>query len=388
MPVKLRQLVAFLILPASLVLFPACDDPTSAGLELAGGPTGEPVAYAAAPSTFESAEIEDITGNSASVLTGQVADPLLGTIETKGYIDFILAATSPDGFAAGPVTAASLKLDVQYLYGDTTAVPILSINGMNEDWGNTGANSDTVLISGANILSTSVDVADSSSVISIDLPQSWVTANDSTLRSVFFSSSFNGFELTTDASNLVAGFNLAGSSLEVVSGGDTVTFPAAQAISSITTLSQPVLPADRILVQDGTRNGIEFDIDHTKIDSLSDAVLSSLILSVTADTNLLNDNTPVNFVRPPVESLVLVGTVGDSLDFDIETVTLDEDGRFVFRSTILRDALQQQIISDTVFESYSLRIPDTQNTIGSVVLYSPTSETSPPQLNIVASLLE
>ena len=92
MPVKLRQLVAFLILPASLVLFPACDDPTSAGLELAGGPTGEPVAYAAAPSTFESAEIEDITGNSASVLTGQVADPLLGTIETKGYIDFILAA--------------------------------------------------------------------------------------------------------------------------------------------------------------------------------------------------------------------------------------------------------------------------------------------------------
>lgn len=385
MAVNFRRLATFIILPALLIFSSACDDPTSAGLDLAGGPTGEPVAYTAAPTTFQSTELEDVTGNSATVLAGHVIDPLLGTIEAKGYLDFVLAAASPDGFSAGPVTAATLKLQVDYLYGDTTAVSMLTINDMPDEWGNAGANSDTVLVSGANVVTESVQFADS--VLSIDLPASWVTANDSTLRSVFFSSSFNGFELTTDASNLVAGFNVAGSSLQVVSGGDTVSFPGAQSVSSIATLAPPALPADRILLQDGTRNGIEFDIDHTEIDSLSNSVLSSLILSVVADTNVQADNLPANFVRPPVESLVLVGSV-DSLDFDIETVSADEEGRFIFRSTILRDAIQQQIISDAVFTGYSIRIPDEDNTIGSVVLYAPSSTISPPQLNIVASRLE
>ena len=370
-----------------VLLFSACDDPTSAGLTLAGGQKGDPIAYTASPSLFAPAEVEDVTGNKSTVLAGNVADPLLGTIEAKGYIDFTLNATQTDAFVAGPITSAKLILDIGYLYGDTTATPLLSVNEMLDDWNNPGANSDTTLTAGPNILQSTLTLTPGDSTVSFDLPQSWIDANDSTLKSVFFATSFNGFELSTDASNLVLGFDVASSVLEVVSGGDTISFPGIQSISSVTVLSAATLPADRLLMQDGTRQGISLGIDPSAIDSLSKAVLSSLILSISVDTATVAASTPANFVRPPLESIELVGTI-DSLDFQIETSELDDNGRFIFDSTILRDAIQQEIISSPVFDSYKIRVSSSSNTISAFVLHSTTSVDAPPKLNIVASLLE
>ncbi len=387
MPITLRHMAKFSMPLVLVLLFSACDDPTSAGLTLAGGQKGDPIAYTASPSLFAPAEVEDVTGNKSTVLAGNVADPLLGTIEAKGYIDFTLNATQTDAFVAGPITSAKLILDIGYLYGDTTATPLLSVNEMLDDWNNPGANSDTTLTAGPNILQSTLTLTPGDSTVSFDLPQSWIDANDSTLKSVFFATSFNGFELSTDASNLVLGFDVASSVLEVVSGGDTISFPGIQSISSVTVLSAATLPADRLLMQDGTRQGISLGIDPSAIDSLSKAVLSSLILSISVDTATVAASTPANFVRPPLESIELVGTI-DSLDFQIETSELDDNGRFIFDSTILRDAIQQEIISSPVFDSYKIRVSSSSNTISAFVLHSTTSVDAPPKLNIVASLLE
>ena len=387
MPITLRHMAKFSMPLVLVLLFSACDDPTSAGLTLAGGQKGDPIAYTASPSLFAPAEVEDVTGNKSTVLAGNVADPLLGTIEAKGYIDFTLNATQTDAFVAGPITSAKLILDIGYLYGDTTATPLLSVNEMLDDWNNPGANSDTTLTAGPNIFQSTLTLTPGDSTVSFDLPQSWIDANDSTLKSVFFATSFNGFELSTDASNLVLGFDVASSVLEVVSGGDTISFPGIQSISSVTVLSAATLPADRLLMQDGTRQGISLGIDPSAIDSLSKAVLSSLILSISVDTATVAASTPANFVRPPLESIELVGTI-DSLDFQIETSELDDNGRFIFDSTILRDAIQQEIISSPVFDSYKIRVSSSSNTISAFVLHSTTSVDAPPKLNIVASLLE
>ena len=372
-------------LALSAILLAGCDSPTGAGLDLAGGGTGEPISFSVPPTTFESAPVKDITGGSSRVLAGTVDDPAVGTTTAIGYMDFQLESSLTTAFTDGPVTEATLTLQKDYLYGDTSAATLFSLTDIEDSWLDTGARSDTVLSTGAEVIQFSVQPSDTT--ITIPLPQTWIAANDTTLRSVFFNSAFHGFQISTSSTDFVAGFTIGGSSLQIVSGGDTLNFGASQSLTNVSSTPLASPPTDRILLQDGSGVGIDMFIDESSSDSLTLSVLSRATLTVSADTASLAA-APPGFVRPTVRNLELFGSTENGIDVQIRAIEIDDDGKFVFESDLFRDALQQQFIDDPVFESFSIRVPGTLNSISPLTLFAPGVPDKEPSIDVTASLFE
>ena len=367
------------------VLATGCDSPTGAGLELAGGRTGDPVSFDVPPSTFENGPVKDITGGAIRALSGSVDDNLFGSVSSIGYLDFELGTSLTTNFATGPVTSVKLTLGVDYLYGDTTVTSTVSLVDLADEWLDTGVSSDTLLTPGSEVMQSTFSPADS--LWAFELPQTWIAENDTTLRSVFFNTAFHGFQLSTLSTGLVAGFSTISSSLEIISGGDTLNFDVGKSLTNVEKITSPI-PAERhIMIQDGSRIGVSLYVDDSNSDSLSKSVLSKASLVVVADT-LASESPLPNFVRPTVKQLEFYGTTSSGLDVQIRVATIDDDGRFVFDSELYRDVLQQQLSGAPLFESFFLRGPVSDNTLNGILLFSPSSLDFAPRVNITASLFE
>ena len=78
---------AGLILIGALALA-ACDAAVSdVGLELLDD-GAQPTTHRIEPAVFESNTLNDVTGAVPRVLAGRVQDPLFGTVDVNGYVDF------------------------------------------------------------------------------------------------------------------------------------------------------------------------------------------------------------------------------------------------------------------------------------------------------------
>ena len=298
---------------AAALLLTACEDPSGVGLGLIGESGGEP--------QLESVPVEGLAAEPVSermggaviqqnlvairFLAGAVDDPLIGRIETRGYVDFSTTGGISDEFRNGTVTAATLRLTTSYVYGDTTSSMTLQVAQMVDEWD--AADSTAADLSAGGIVTT-MEIEPTANEIRIPLPQDWITANDEVLRSRDFTSEFQGFELQGIAGNTVVGFGTTTAALHVVAAGDTVAYPASRVLT--TSDAQPGAELTDRLVQDGTGFGLEVQLPAT-VAELGPAGINGVVLRLPADTLALEQQKPAGFVRPVLRELRLTGRARD-----------------------------------------------------------------------------
>jgi len=358
-----------------LLTLTACDDPSNVGIELVEEGGGEPVVRVLTPSMIEEEPINDITGAVPRVLAGQVNDPMLGTITATGYLDF----QRVDSVSASDITGVMLRLVRDYVYGDTLAALTLTVRELTEEWNALGARADTTLPLGASVTTFTFEPLDS--LITVDLPETWVRDNDTTLVSFDFDEVFHGFALEATAAEAVVGFDFNQSFLRITTEQDTLDYPVSLTLSGVIRTGQPTIPEGRLLIQDGTGPTLSFNVD---FDGLDDTPLNAAFVRFFADT-LTVQETPPNFVRPLIETLQLVRITEADAAFVMAEASLGDDGSYRFSDATLREVLQQTFFGQDLYDHFALRIPFTDNTISVMLLFDATSDETAPEVLLTLS---
>ena len=363
----LRLLLAVSAAVACLLLLAACEDPSGVGLTVLDPTASDPQARTLPVDSAAFTDSEELTGafltdpgfQDFRGLAGRVEDPVFGTTTAFGYFD-VLEPQNFDGFGDQPIEEATLRLRRTYAYGDTMSTTRLNVRQIAEEWTAVGAVADTLFPVQDDII-TSFDVAPGDSLIEIDLPESWIEANDTTLRSEDFSTIFHGFRLDpSDEASAVYGF--AGSStLRLISEGDTVVYQVSEVFSGIEGPADP--PTDEALwrLQDGTGRGLELQFD---LDTLAQSAVNTVRLRVNADTAAATTDLPPGFVRPFARRLALFGFVEDQDPVLITVADLDEETEtFTFRSAVLDDVFQDLLLGRSEVEGFVLGFPATPSSL-------------------------
>jgi hypothetical protein len=364
----LRPPLAFSAAVACLLLLAACEDPSGVGLTVLDPTASDPRALTLPVDSAAFTDSEELTGafltdpgfQDFRGLAGRVEDPVFGTTTAFGYFDVLPPQTVSEDFRGRPVEEATLRLRRTYAYGDTMSTTRLDVRQVAEEWTAVGAVADTLFPVQDEII-TSFDIAPGDSLIEIDLPESWIAANDTTLRSEDFSTIFHGFRLDpSDEASAVYGF--AGTStLELISEGDTVIYQASEVFSSIEGPADP--PTDEALwrLQDGTGRGLELRFD---LDTLAQSAVNTVRLRVNADTAAATTDLPPGFVRPLARRLALFGFVEDQDPVLITVADLDEETEtFTFGSGVLNDIFQDLLLGRSEVEGFVLGFPATPSSL-------------------------
>lgn len=370
---RFALLLLLLVLPIS-----ACDDPSSAGLELVGSGEGLLVQTTLPATSADTASlsVSPLTGGLAPgsqqssgvsrALMGSVRDPLFGAITATGYLDFSVNEAPPTRFLdSATVRSATLELDRSYLYGDSIQTVSVQLRDMPTTWSPSGARADTSLEAGAPIATYQLSPADSS--FSMELPADWIARNDTTLRSRNFASVFHGFQLHPEAGNAVVGVQGSSGRLQVITDQDTVLYPVSQLLTTLRRTPPPESPRHRLPLQSGVGPEVHlpFSFDTTlvvqegeKKDTLHTTLkgqgVNGATLYITPDTTRLND-TPAQFARPSLQNLSLFGVFpnGDEVLL-VNTSERTESGTFRFSSPSLRQALQAVLLGEETFSHFRL----------------------------------
>ncbi len=369
-----------------LLFLTACEDPSNVGIGLIDEQGGEPVSVVIPASTFENEPHDDETGGSARILAGIVHDPALGTISAKGYIDFSIPASVPNGLRDNPVTRAELRLVNNYVYGDTNATVTLRVFEMPAEWEDDGATADTSFTIGPQIHEFSFSARDS--LVVVRLPSEWVTANDTTLRSTRFNTSFHGFHLAPVSENAVVGFNGVNSVFRVVAGSDSVAYTLTKSTSTFERSGEPQLPENMLLIQDGLGPAAAITIDFEAADVLNHAINRSLF-RLKADTTALASQTPPGFHRPNLRLLELYAVNAAGQEAAIgNPYEMNEDGVFDISGSALTTLVQQILLNKINVTRFILRPPANRNTLDPVFIAGLSDSTSAPHVVLTVTTLD
>ena len=229
----------------------------------------------------------------------------------------------------------------------------------------------------------SFDVTPGDTLIEVALPEAWIAANDTTLRSDDVSNLFHGFRFGTDGTGgAVYGFS-GDSELELISAEDTVTYRASELFSSITHTPAGSFPADLYPVQDGSGRGLGLVL---RFDTLGSPALNTAFLRVNADTLASQADLPAGFVRPLARELALFGTSRFNDPVFITSATLDEDGAvYSFRSNVLTSILQElalerdsvEVNAGLYVSGFAVGVPPSRASLDAVAIVAPPAETGP-----------
>ncbi len=353
-----------------LVVTAACEDPSSVGIDLVGDLGSEPVVMEVPPQVFEPEPILDITGTTTLILrtlAGRVDDPLLGTIQATGNVDFREPIANFDAFRNGEVTEATLQFVLDYAYGDTTEVLTFALHDIPEEWEAASATADTVIQAIPEAI-TEFNVSPSDSLIGIALPTEWIEAHSNELRSENFDEDFHGFQIRPVQGNTVVGFSAIGVQLIVVSGGATVGFTIAKSLSTITRTDVPDLGPELLALQDGVGTSIEVDFDFLA-DSLRNTAVNRALFLFPTDSLTLARETPPGFVRPPLGEVSLVGITEDGTALELLRSLPDAEGRYRYEAAGLQNIVQSMVLGKSSFDRFRLTVPTDDNTINAALFY-------------------
>jgi hypothetical protein len=283
-----------------------------------------------------------------------VDDPVFGTTSARGYFDVLAPQSISEDFLDRPVEQAILRLGRVYAYGDTLGTTRFDVRQVAEEWTAVDAVADTLLPVQDEIIA-SFDVAPGDSLIEVPLPESWIAANDTTLRSESFSTLFHGFRLDpSDQASAVYGF-ASSSSLQLISAGDTVTYQVSEVFSSIEGPPDEPVADELWRLQDGTGRSLALQFD---LDALDQAAINTVRLRVNADTAAAFADLPPGFVRPFARELALFGFIGDEDPVLIAAARLDEEEQtFTFSSDVLTDIFQDFSLGRSEVDGFSLGFP-------------------------------
>ncbi|MFK7846352.1 MAG: hypothetical protein AB8G77_13725 [Rhodothermales bacterium] len=367
------------------LLLIACEDPSSVGLGLVGDDTGQPITETLGLSTFEAAPEVGIVDNLGEVLVGTVNDPTMGGTNAVGYIDIRNNNSLPEDYRTGTIERAILRLENSYVYGDTLEALTLGLHEVLTAFSGFGSTLDSIPDVGPELMQFTITPADS--IVEIDLPESWITANDTALRAANFADAFHGFQLVPISGNAVVGFHNSVTrltALRSIVGTDTVNFSADKSITTLSKFSEANVPPGRLAIQDGIGPKIAFNFN---IDSLQNVSLNRFSVRLPADQDVYE--TPANFFRPPIEVLSLHGVLGDSASLQLAIGSLDDDGNYDFSSDIFHAVLQQFLLGAAPYDKYEIRFPSSSaNSIDALVMHDVSSETAVPEIFITYTELK
>lgn len=315
----------------------------------------------------------DVTAGASRMLTGIVADPVLGVFSVLGHADFVPAGTLPSSFTNGTVTHVELVLDIDYVYGDTTEAVTLELADVTSDWTALSRRADTTLSVGPPI--TTVSFSPHSTVARVVMPDDWTMANDALLRSSTFLDDFHGFRFKGVAGNSVVGINLVNSAMRISAApGDTVTFAMSKVLSTMP--SDPPLPGatDRVLLQDGGRSTITLQFPLVENAAIHQAVIR-------ANLAVPPVSYPAGFSKPEFRTVSLRAvSADDKTRLPLLTIQAGEDGTVLFDDPVIGRVLQQAITGESTFDRFELYIPVASSTVGSHVFQGGPASGNGPRL--------
>lgn len=339
--------LAALITPLLLL---GCDDPSAVGLDIIGEVGGEPVIVDLPPTVNDVTVVDQVTGQNPRVLVGHVEDPLFGTFRTHAYLDFgqMLGA---EGFREGTVTSAFLTLQRDYLYGDTLGTIEFDLFGMPGEWAAGGATADTSLAYGDFVASYTVSAQDT--LVTLQLPQTWVAANDTTLRSTDFPNVFHGFHLRARGGNTILGYAAGLSSFGATTAADTVSYPQVRNLTIRERLTPPGDSGDATPYQStvGPLVSLSYDV----ADLVDQFAVNRGTLRVREDSLRIQQSAPAHFVRTRPANLHLYYRRADGLLQLVESSPRQENGDFFFASANLYLAMDQIMRGQMEPGSFELR---------------------------------
>ena len=367
---NLRYLVPLIVL-LTLTFAAGCDDPASAGHNLIETDEAGPRLATQRAETIETTPLPPpTTGNQERALAGHVTDPIFGEVNATGYLDYAVSSR-PDAFDDAELQSATLLLRNEYAYGDTTAPVTLELRPITADWEASGAPADTSLDAGTPLTTFSFHPADT--LVSVPLPEDWVTDNQDVLLSETFTDDFHGFKFTpTQDVQSVAGFavledDALTSRLRLETEDDTAFYPASKTLTELERLSEPSTTAAHLPIQAGVGPAVRLDVD---LSELADNALNRGIFRLRADTTALIQQQPEGFVRPLLRTLEVYGVQDDGEETRLALGSLNSEGYYVFQSSRLRSALQAILLGELSYDHYRVNPYPEANTINASLLYS------------------
>lgn len=372
----MRPICCYLLL--SLLVLAACTDPTSdVGLDLLGDSVN-PKTKTVPPKSFSSSSLVDITGAAPRVLVGAADDPLTGQVEASGFLDF---AGQFSGAPSDAISAVQLRLVRDYDFGDTTGVFQFSLHQVLAEWDQSGLKANTALTIGPEIINVNVTTRDT--LITVDLPVSWIDANDNVLRSDNFGADFYGFAFIDNDSEQVAGFNSTSTTLVATSTAGPTVYTVSGTYTKFERKTEPDPPDDLLLFQDGAGPAIALDFELEEFSNLS---INGAVLTFSADT-VASQNTPANFVRPLLHRLQLVAVTSDpeAPAILVGEADLSDEGKYRFSGQDLSVFFQSVFFGTLEYDYLELRAPVINNALSTVLLYDMNTGDLSPRATIIAS---
>lgn len=363
----------------SLLVLAACTDPTSdVGLNLLGE-SGSLHTQTLTATSFSPSSLVDITGAAPRVLVGGADDPLTGQVEASGFLDF---AGEFSGAPSDAISAVQLRLVRDYDFGDTTGVLQFSLHQVLAEWDQSGLKANTALTIGPEIIN--VNVATRDSLIMIDLPASWIDANENLLRSDNFGSEFYGFAFIDNGSEQVVGFNSTSTTLVATSTAGPTTFTVSSTYTKFDRKTEPAAPDEFVLFQDGTGPAIALDFDLEFY--FSDRSINGAVLTFSADT-IASQHTPPNFVRPLLHRLQLVAVTSDqeAPAILVGEADLTGEGKYRFSGQDLSVFFQSVFLGTLEYDYLELRAPVINNGLNTVLLYGINAGNLSPRATFISS---
>lgn len=394
------RLFVVALLCGGLLAMTSCSDPTGVGSELVGsGGQGTPAALELVPDSLTTVRSPSVTGANlpppvrpgASTrpwrfLAGAVSDPIVGTIEAKGYVDFLGEASRDSTIAnASPDQLnAELRLQPTYLHGDTTSALQLSLFEIRDEAEMAQAPADTTFAVGQQLISAQT-ITPTDSIVSFPLPDAWIQDADhlSAIQSdTTFEDRINGFRLaatqtpSTADRQVVVGFSHSSAALRVTTSEDTVDFDALKSFSHVERRGSPEVDlGDRLALVDGVGNTLVMAWDYDRpLFTERDTALNEADISIPIDRTRmeasLDDES--SFARPApsgyrvlanrAEDTPACGSIGlptfpgDDRDCILPTVPADAPGTARVTPETAFTTFERALFGSPLFRSFRVEI--------------------------------
>jgi hypothetical protein len=324
------------VLLFGLLLLSACSEPTGVGANLGEGRFGEgtPQAFVAVPSTLDTVSAVARTGINAPppsrpgittrswrFLTGIVDDPLTGTVEAEGYVDFLGAAVPDSALQEAVLDSLNvqLRLHPEYRHGDTSSTLRVRLFDLTQEADMDRAPADTPATAFPAEAIESYTVSPSDTLVTFDFEREWISKHQEVLQDTAeFGDDFHGFKLAVENGASVVGFDHDRATLRVFTSTDTVDYTALKSFTRIERRGSPsVSPPNRALLQDGVGSTLLFAWDYTQplfTDSMSNTRLNKTDVIVPIDTARMRETLSgrPNFVRPSIKGYRVLATRTES----------------------------------------------------------------------------
>lgn len=385
-PTSLRAFSTLFVL-ASFLILSGCDDPSNVGQGLLDAQSGDTEVAPLLP-TVSAVDRSDLTGGNAAsgavrALMGKVDDPVRGAISSRGVVDFVPASQFSTGFLNGTVSWAELSLNVDYRYGDTTGVILFDLYEIPADWQSADTEAGTAIAFGDVIGSYEVPVREG--LARFELPSSWITEYNSTLRDDSFSELFHGFGMVPTDGEAVVGFRFSESTMRASAvPGDTASY-ALSKVASLTSMPAADASPGTIFLGDGSASNVDirFPLDG---DDLGESLIHRVILNLRAPN--IEASYPAGFVRPlpTVLGMDAVSADGDTR-LQIAEVAINAQGEFIMDNTTLTNVFQSANLGKSVLDRFELYFPPEQSGIGFFAL-DLDGQTAPIEALITATSID